>query len=79
VKWRCFANYVRQAYSAVNHEISPGHFRGHVLRIWNRGLDDCAVEAQPWNVRYVQVAIGLRFIVLGILIPLSLHRLGYGW
>jgi threonine/homoserine/homoserine lactone efflux protein len=36
-------------------------------------------NTQPWHVRYIQVAIGLTFIVLGILIPLSLHRLGYGW
>jgi hypothetical protein len=36
-------------------------------------------KALPWYFRYVQVAIGLTFIVLGILIPLSLHPLGYGW
>jgi len=36
-------------------------------------------KAQPWHARYVQVAIGLTLIVLGILIPLSLHRLGYEW
>jgi ABC-type anion transport system duplicated permease subunit len=37
------------------------------------------LKTQRWHVRYVQVAIGLTFIVLGILIPLWLHRLGYGW
>lgn len=38
-----------------------------------------AFKTQPWYVRYVQVAIGLTLIALGILIPLSLHRLGNGW
>lgn len=37
------------------------------------------VKSQPWYVRYVGVALGLLFIVLGIMIPLSLHHLGYGW
>lgn len=36
-------------------------------------------RTQPWYLRYVQVALGLTLIVLGILIPLSLHRLGYVW
>jgi threonine/homoserine/homoserine lactone efflux protein len=43
------------------------------------GLLTAVFKTQPWYVRYVQVAIGLTFIALGILIPLSLHRLGYGW
>jgi hypothetical protein len=37
------------------------------------------VKSQPWYMRYVGVAFGLLAIVLGIMIPLSLHRLGYGW
>ena len=34
---------------------------------------------QPWYTRYIQVALGIMFIVLGILIPLSLRRLGVPW
>ena len=35
-----------------------------------------ARRPQAWYVRYVQIALGLTSLALGILIPLSLHRLG---
>jgi len=34
---------------------------------------------QAWYMRYIEVAFGLLCIVLGIMIPLSLRNLGYGW
>ena len=38
------------------------------------GLLTALFKRQPWFVRYIQVAIGLTFLVLGILIALAGDR-----
>ena len=68
-----------RTYSSVVMKFHPAIF-GVVFCIFGIGsLLTALLKTQPWYVRYIQIALALMFIVLGILIPLSLHRLGYGW
>jgi multisubunit Na+/H+ antiporter MnhG subunit len=80
VQWRLKANYACPVVFCASHEISPCHYFGIVFCLFGIGsLLTALLNPQPWYVRYIQVALALTFIALGILIPLSLHRLGYGW
>jgi threonine/homoserine/homoserine lactone efflux protein len=79
VKWRFIANNFGKAYSAVSMKFHPAIFGAMFCLFGIGALLTALFKNQPWYVRYVQVALGLTFIVLGILIPLSLRRLGYGW
>jgi threonine/homoserine/homoserine lactone efflux protein len=68
-----------QVYAAVVMKFHPAIF-GVVFCVFGIGsLLVALLKTQPWYVRYIQVALALTFIALGILIPLSLHRLGYEW